>query len=148
MSTRQERGLLRLLTESQSAMARLFQHRAKALGLSPPQWRVLAGLHGREGLTQTELSEQIAIARSPLGKIVDQLEELGYVLREDDPDDRRIHRLHLTESVMPLFEPAEEVVRSLEDAVLRELKDRTAFLQSLADVNERLQSMVSGELSH
>ena len=85
----EQRGsLLQLLTDSQSAMARLFEHRARHLGLTRPQWLVLSGLYGHGGVTQTELSELISVAPSPLGKIVDKLEVAGYVERRPDPDDR------------------------------------------------------------
>ena len=46
----EQRGsLLQLLTDSQSAMARLFEHRARHLGLTRPQWLVLSGLWPPKG---------------------------------------------------------------------------------------------------
>ncbi len=138
--------LLQLLTDAQSAMARLFENRSRHLGLTRPQWRVLAGLHGNNGLTQTELSERIAIARSPLGKIVDQLENQGYVERRHDPDDRRINRLYLTTAVEPLIGPVTELVLDLEQQLLTELADRDALLENLVQLVSRLTTMIEREL--
>jgi MarR family transcriptional regulator for hemolysin len=138
--------LLQLLTDAQSTMARLFEHRAQHLGLTRPQWRVLAGLYGNDGMTQTELSEHISIARSPLGKIVDQLERAGYVQRRGDPDDRRINRLYLTPSFEPLVGPAATLVRELEQTALEGLPPEGSFVEQLACLSRRLKALVQHEL--
>lgn len=138
-------SLLQLLTDAQSAMARLLESRARHLGLTRPQWRVLAGLHGNDGMTQTELSEHISIARSPLGKIVDQLESRGFVERRDDPDDRRINRLYLTPRIEPVVEPASALALELERAALEGLPAEGTFLEQLAHLTERLKSLLRTE---
>ena len=138
--------LLQLLTDAQSTMARLFEHRARHLGLTRPQWRVLAGLYGNDGMTQTELSEHISIARSPLGKIVDQLERAGYVERRSDPDDRRINRLHVTPRFEPIVEPAAALVRDLEQSALEGLPADGSFVEQLACLSDRLKTLVRHEL--
>jgi DNA-binding MarR family transcriptional regulator len=130
--------LLQLLTDAQTTMGWLFENQARHLGLNRPQWRVLSGLHGNDGLTQSELSEKISIARSPLGKIVDRLEALGYVERRDDPDDRRIHRLFLTPAVQPLVQPVQEIIADLEKAALVDLPEDADFMTQLALVRARL----------
>ena len=81
-----EGELLQLLTDTQVAMSRLFAHRARHLGLTLPQWRALARLYRNDGLTQSQLSALTGIAPSPLGKIIDHLEQRGYVERRGDPD--------------------------------------------------------------
>ena len=85
--------LMTLLTQTQNAMGRLFNQRARHLGVTRPQWRVITGLYGRSGLSQSELSAIVSIARSPLGKIIDTLEASGWVERRPDADDRRVNRL-------------------------------------------------------
>ncbi len=144
-TARQSGRLLQMLTEAQSAMARLFERRAKHLGLNRPQWRVLSGLIGRNGITQTELADRVAIARSPLGKIIDQLERRGLVERRDDAHDRRINRLYLTDAVTPLVAPATRLAMELESAVLQPLPEEAEFLDQLAAVTEHLQEIVQRE---
>ena len=144
-SARQSGRLLQMLTEAQSAMARVFERRAQHLGLNRPQWRVLSGLVGHNGSTQTELSDRVAIARSPLGKIIDQLERRGLVERRDDPHDRRINRLYLTDAVTPLVAPATRLAMELESKVLEPLPEETDFLDQLAAVTEHLQQIVQRE---
>ena len=137
-STRNSGQLLELLTEAQTTMGWLFENQAGKLGLNRAQWRVLSGLQGNNGLTQSELSEKIAVARSPLGKIVDRLETLGYVERRGDPDDRRIHRLFLTAAVEPLVQPVHEIMAKLEHEALANLPGDADFVDQLALVKDRL----------
>lgn len=141
----EEPRLLQLLTDAQSAMARLFEARARHLGLTRPQWRIVSGLYGNAGITQTELSELTAIARSPLGKIVDQLETRGLLERRSDPDDRRINRLYLTEAVQPLIEPARQVAIELEQAILSAV-DSGDPITMLDQLTRRLHELLKNEL--
>jgi MarR family transcriptional regulator for hemolysin len=141
-----EPKLLQLLTDAQSGMARLFENRARHLGLTRPQWRVLAGLHGNDGITQTALSEITSIARSPLGKIVDQLERKHYIERRGDADDRRINRLYLTVEVTPLVGPARELAAALESSVLEGMPESTDITELLAHLTERLKTLGADEL--
>jgi MarR family transcriptional regulator for hemolysin len=141
-TTMQHGLLLQLLTDAQATMARIFEQRARHLGLTRPQWRVLAGLYGNDGMTQSELSEHISIARSPLGKIVDQLERIGYVERQHDPDDRRINRLFITGEVEPLLQPARELAIDLEQRALDGVPTEAPFVEQLAYLTERLQAIV------
>ncbi len=138
--------LLQLLTDVQSGMVRLFDARAKHLGLTRAQWRILAGLHGRGGMTQTELAERTAIARSPLGKIIDQLETKGYVERHSDPDDRRINRLFLTDAVAPLLAPAREVADQLEQDVFGGIAEIDEASELLTKLSERLHRLLDDEI--
>lgn len=41
-------------------------------------------------------AELVGIGRAPLGKTIDRLEQKGWVERRDDPQDRRVNRLYIT----------------------------------------------------
>ena len=138
--------LLQLLTDAQTAMAKLFEFRARHLGLTRPQWRVLAGLYGNDGMTQSELADHTSIARSPLGKIIDQLERKGYVERRHDPEDRRINRLFITQAVEPLLQPARELVAELERSVLDGVPQGVPLVDQLAHLRQRLQTLMQHEM--
>jgi MarR family transcriptional regulator for hemolysin len=139
MST-DERTLLGLITDVQLRMARMFRERTQHLGITRSQWRVLSGLHGRPGVTQTELAEHVAIGRAPLGKIIDKLEASGWVERRADPDDRRVNRLFLTQDFAPLAEPTREISRGIEDEVLDGIaaEDREAFYRVMRALHRKL----------
>lgn len=78
-------------------MRTVFDRRVKALGITRPQWLALRRLTRSPGASQSELAEMMEIERAPAGKIVDRLEERGWVERRPDPVDRRINRIFLTE---------------------------------------------------
>jgi DNA-binding MarR family transcriptional regulator len=65
-------------------------------GLTTSQYSVLVLLDEEEGHRLTTVSDGLLRARSTITRIVDQLEALGLVQREDDPDDRRAQRVMLT----------------------------------------------------
>jgi DNA-binding MarR family transcriptional regulator len=93
-----ERHLGWLVADVSRMMRTVFDRRVKALGITRPQWLALVRLKRRPGASQSELAEMMEIERAPAGKIVDRLQERGWVERRPDPDDRRINRIFLTET--------------------------------------------------
>jgi MarR family transcriptional regulator, transcriptional regulator for hemolysin len=70
---------------------------ASGVGLSEPQARILANLlRQEEGLTQTQLAGELEMEKAPLGRLLDRMEEGGYIERRPDPDDRRARRVFLS----------------------------------------------------
>lgn len=49
-----------------------------------------------DGLRLNDLATRAGITPQSMGQFVDELEDLGYVERRPDPDDRRAKRIHLT----------------------------------------------------
>jgi DNA-binding MarR family transcriptional regulator len=65
-------------------------------GLTLPQFDVIATLRFGEGVTQQELAERLLVTKGNVCGVLDRLENLGWVERRPDPQDRRANRLHLT----------------------------------------------------
>ena len=87
------------------------QDALEKLGLTSPQFYVLATIGYAGGLPFGEIGEKMMVTVSNLTGIVDRLEEKGVVARERDARDRRIVRVRLTEkgarlykNTIPLFE--------------------------------------------
>lgn len=73
--------------------------------LSPPQLHLLFTIAGRkEGISVKELAEGASVTPGAITQFVDALVERGLVMREGDPNDRRIVRLKLTELARNQFE--------------------------------------------
>lgn len=71
--------------------------KASGLGLSEPQARILANLlRQEEGLTQTQLAAELEMEKAPLGRLLDRMDEAGYIERRPDPKDRRARRVYLS----------------------------------------------------
>ena len=72
--------------------------KASGLGLSEAQARVLVNLERQDGaLTQTQLANEVEMEKAPLGRLLDSLEEGGYLTREQDPEDRRARRVSISD---------------------------------------------------
>ena len=105
--------------------------RARELNTTRAQWAVLARLQRCEGVKQAELAEALDVAPITLGRLIDKLASAGLVERRDDPDDRRAHRLYLTEKAAPalgaLGALAEDVMgralSGLDEHAIRTIRD-------------------------
>ena len=114
-----------------------FDSRIKGLGLTRSQWRVLIRVADTEGgQTQTELADLTAIEKAPLGKTLDRLEENGWIIRKDDPKDRRARRVYATSKIEKLYPQLETATkgtfaRTLQGMRQGEVKELIAQLQRL-----------------
>lgn len=65
-------------------------------GLSLSHARVIYLLFKNDGMTQSELQQDLLIKAPSLTKLIDILAEKGLVKREPSPDDARTKRIYLT----------------------------------------------------
>lgn len=85
------------LTSDISRMMRTeFDRRARHMGVTRTQWLALTRLHRRAGANQSELADMMEIEKATAGRIIDRLEDRGWVERRADPGDRRVNRMFLT----------------------------------------------------
>jgi MarR family transcriptional regulator for hemolysin len=105
--------LLFEINETARAIRRTFDQRASKVGITRPQWRVLARLKREAGLRQVELAERLDMEPITLCRIVDRLEEAGLVERKADPADRRAWRLELTDKAAPLVSKLRSLAREI-----------------------------------
>ena len=102
------RSLGFLLADVSRLVRKRFDQRARALGQTRAQWRVLAQLRRREGINQRDLAEILEIESITLVRHIDRLEAKGWVERRRDPADRRAWRLHLNAQVQPILDKMRE----------------------------------------
>lgn len=90
--------------------ARLYQNafaaRLEEAGedISVEQWRLLVPLSRYKGISQRELSLVASQEKTGVSRLLSGLESKGYVRREDDPEDRRIKRIHVSEKGFALLD--------------------------------------------
>jgi DNA-binding MarR family transcriptional regulator len=80
-------------------LGKTFESRLPGIGLTRSQWRVLIALKREQGMTQTELADVIELEKAPLGKLLDKLEDKGWITRRADPDDGRARRVYCTAKI-------------------------------------------------
>lgn len=68
----------------------------RRLGLTPPQFDIVATLGNTPGMTATELGERTLITKGTLTGVVDRLVERGWVERAAHGSDRRCQIVRLT----------------------------------------------------
>src|SRR5580704_7777905 len=92
-----------VLHETARLLTKRFDQRAKCLGLSRAQCQLLAYLVYHEGINQTGLAELLEIEPISLARLIDRMEQSGWVERRPDPNDRRAWQLFIAEKAKPVF---------------------------------------------
>lgn len=90
-----------------------FEARARALGFTLSQCKVLVYLAINEGVSQARLGELTEIEPMNLVRILDHMESEGWLERRSDPLDRRARRLFLKSKAKSMVED----IWSVSDAV-------------------------------
>jgi DNA-binding MarR family transcriptional regulator len=124
--------------ETAHALRKAFDRLAVGLGVTRAQWKVLFKLTRTPGLRQVELADMLDLEPITLCRIVDRLEEAGWVERVRDPEDRRAWRLHVTAQAQPLIEKLQAVGAQLVDRAFSGIdpNDIEIARRVLADVRE------------
>jgi DNA-binding MarR family transcriptional regulator len=85
------------------------------LGLYKGQPFVLRALWARDGITQSELAEQLDRCPATITKMVQRMEKAGFVERKPDPGDERLSRVYLTDAGRNIKSAVEDVWRAFEE---------------------------------
>ena len=94
-----------------------------------------------EGQSQQALASRLQIPKSRMVAIVDELERRGILERRPNPDDRRVHALHLTDEGRELLGAAFQLALAHERRISGALSDeeRARLLELLARVATALE---------
>lgn len=144
-----DRNIGFLLHDAARLMRVNYDRRMGELGLTRSQWWVLTHLYFNEGISQTELSGILDVERATLGRLLDRLEEKGWVERRSDASDRRLKRVFLTGEVEELLRTMRALAGELRGDALAGLSpaQQEELLDYLGKVKENLSRMlVRGEL--
>jgi MarR family transcriptional regulator, transcriptional regulator for hemolysin len=134
----QEGNETSLIHDLAKQFVRRFDNRARAMGLTRIQWRLLRVLHRHPGLRQTDLAEQLDIAPMSLVHLLNRMEKKKWCRRVDDEKDKRVKRVYLCARVSPYTRKMRTLALSLRKKALRgfsrrEHKELVAFLTRIVD---------------
>jgi DNA-binding MarR family transcriptional regulator len=117
-----------------------FDRRVRHLGLTRSQWWVLNHLFRNDGAIQSELADTLEIEKATLGRLLDRLEEKGWIRREADSQDRRAKRVFLTEEVEPALKAMRAAAAELRRDALSGMNaaQRDTFVDLLLTVKSNL----------
>lgn len=95
------------------AFTRLYKPLLDPLGLTYPQYLVMAVLWEKDGRTVGEIGEKLLLESSTLTPLLKRLETAGMVRRTRDQDDERVVRIQLTPQGAELKQKAIEIPRAI-----------------------------------
>ena len=133
-----------IIADTSRLMRRSFDARARAIGVTRPQWQVLSTLRRHEGINQGGLAEQLDVEPITVCRMVDRLQEADLVERRADSTDRRSWLLYLTPRAHQLLEQ----LRPLADALIEEALDGIAEAdrQALGQLLEQVRANLARSL--
>jgi len=96
----------------------LMDKRLKHLGIGGGQFGFMMTLYRKDGVSQTELSDQLKLDKTTITRSIRPLLDNGYIVRERDPEDRREYRILLTQKGQSIRDELIEIRRELESELL------------------------------
>ena len=132
-----------LLSDSGRLLRRTFDERVRSLGLTAVQARLLLSLVKFPDNNQAFYAERIEVEPITLTRIVDRMEESGWVERMPDPTDRRARLLHLTAKSREIVEQLSRII----DGLLADMSEglTATELKTLAGLLERVAANLAAE---
>ena len=127
-----------LLSDSGRLLRKTFDERVRDLGLTAVQARLMLSLVKFPDNNQAFYAERIEVEPITLTRIVDRMEEAGWVER-----DRRARLLHLTDKSREIVEPLRAIVNALVEDMAEGLTSREQDL--LAELLGKISANLSAE---
>jgi len=73
-----------------------------AYGLTPVQQLVLAAVYQEEGLSAGDLGKKLTLDPATLSGVLDRMVERGWIVKQTDPEDKRVLQIRLTDQARDL----------------------------------------------
>jgi DNA-binding MarR family transcriptional regulator len=119
-----------------------FEQRTASHGLSAAQWRLLGHVLREGPSTQTALATLLEVEPISVSRLIDRMEQGGWLHREPHPDDRRARIVVVTEKARQIAPEAKAIVTALYDEALAGLSDddRRVLQTALKKISENLKA--------
>lgn len=131
-----------LLQEASRKLWSRFEHRTAAHGLSAAQWRLLGQLLREGPSTQAALATLLEVEPISVSRLIDRMEQGGWLRREAHPDDRRARIVVATDKARQIGPEAKQIIEAIYDDALAGLTDddRRVFHTALLKITENLKA--------
>ena len=130
-----------LLTRTAKVVSRAFDESLAEAGGSLPAWLVLVSLKAQAHGAQRELAGAVGVEGPTLTHHLNRMEADGLVTRHRDPDNRRVHRVELTDDGEAAFRRLLETVAAFDARLQAGFSDRE--LTALRRLLDRLHTNVA-----
>ncbi|GMV82874.1 MAG: hypothetical protein AMXMBFR7_40580 [Planctomycetota bacterium] len=137
------RRLPPLLRHAWYGLNQAFRRRIAPLGITPDQFTILRVLleARSEGVTQRELAQRMGSDPNTISALVQRMETAELLERLPHENDRRAHRLRLTEAGRKTYKKARPIALDLQAEILAGLKpeELESFLTALQTISKACQ---------
>jgi MarR family transcriptional regulator, organic hydroperoxide resistance regulator len=129
-----------LLDKISSKTRRNYNHLLHDLNLHAGQDNLLCKLWRKDGLTQVELCNRLNCEAPTVTNMVKALEKKGLIIRQKDPNDKRISRIYLTDAGKQIETPVSEVWSKQQERLLTDisLEEKMLFRRLLKQMEKNL----------
>lgn len=93
--------------------------------LSNIQYNIAYVIFNNPGISQDGISKYLHLDKSSVAKLIVKLIDMGYVIRETNPDDKREYRLYLSEKGKEEVEELNTILIALEEKMFQGLDSDT-----------------------
>lgn len=126
-----------------------FELRTAEHGLSAAQWRLLGHVLREGPSTQIALAALLGVEPISVSRLIDRMEQQGWVRREAHPKDRRARIVVATDRAHAVGPAVRTIAEELYDEALAGLDEdeRRALHSALLKITENLQSAAAPALS-
>ncbi len=122
---------------------------ARSTGLSMSQFSLMMQMYHRGACGMSGISERFEITPAAASQMVDKLVHSGYIVREEDPADRRAKRLNLTTKGRELIEQGiEERYRWVDDLAGKLNTEERAQIVAALDLMMQAAQEIESEPIH
>lgn len=132
------------VTRTGKVLNRAFDDALVAAGGSLPMWLVLVSLKSQRHGMQRELAEAVGVEGPTLTHHLNRMERAGLITRQRDPENRRIHRVELTEDGEAAFFRLLDTVVAFDRRLRAGVTDEE--IVAVTGVLARLRANVSAEV--
>jgi DNA-binding MarR family transcriptional regulator len=129
-----------LIHDAARLIRKRFEAKTSGSGLSAAQWRLLVRVVKEPGVAQARLAELLEIEPISVSRLIDRMEEGGWIERRTDAGDRRVRLIFPTAKADVAFAKIRSVAGVVyEDALAGMSPDaRRALLEGLRTINKNL----------
>ena len=135
-----------LIHDAARLMRKRFEMRAAGHDLSAAQWRLLFRIVKEEGMAQARLAELLEIEPISVSRLLDRMEEGGWIERRQSASDRRVRVVYPTGKARATFGAVKEVAGTIYQEALEGMStaERSALVRGLETILANLADGESG----
>ncbi|MDF1505475.1 MarR family transcriptional regulator [Roseisolibacter sp. H3M3-2] len=132
-----EQEALLSLERTAAVLGHAVEREFKAFGVTPTQVNVLRILRGSRpnGLCRHEIGDRLVTPVPDVTRLLDRMEEAGWILRERSDEDRRLVRTTITDDGLAMLERLDEPMREMDRRLIGHLSE--SELRALIDLLTR-----------